>query len=783
MGRIKCIAVLLILAVAAEARIINVPQDYATIQAGIDVSLNGDTVLVAPGTYHERINFNLHNITVGSLFLTSGDTAYIGNTVIDGDSLGTVVTFESGEDTTAVICGFTITGGNGMPHGGGVLCINGSRPLITHNIIVGNTALQDTWVGGGGIFCGSADPTISYNVIIRNVAHRGAGLECDHASPRIISNLITSNSCYMDGGGIHCSHAHPLIIGCTISQNRGGGVYYNTGSLTIKNSIIWGNVFGEIYGNSSDSQHVSYCAIMGGYEGIGNIALNPLFIDAAHDNYNICSLSPCVDGGDPDILDPNDTRSDIGYFYPVHTACPNGDVWNVSTTGDDSLGDGSAQSPFLTIQHAIDNALQGDTVIVLPGFYRESIKLTLENLVIASTWVYSGNWRDISNTIIDGGRREQAAIMGGCDSTSALIGFTIQNGVGRNGGGIAIENGDTRIEHNRVTRNRAIMGGGMYLYRSSSRILNNIIEFDSTMLEGARGGGLLILDSDLLVKGNTFYRNFAAVSGGGIELDPINQGQIINNVIVQNSTAGVGGGITCWASPMSISFNVIAGNRADVHGGGLYTSSFSPTLLGNIIWGNVSSSGMEQIYYTQSESPEISYCNIQGGWPGEGNIDENPRFRSLTNVDYHLQSHACGNVYDSPCIDAGPPDIFDGELGCWAGLGTGRSDMGAFGGGENVTGIEDGSPDLIPTTFVLFPNYPNPFNAQTTIRYALDAAADVTITIYDILGRRVQILDQGFRSAGEHLVAWDADGRPSGLYFSRLTVGDRSETGRMVLLK
>jgi len=88
-----------------------------------------------------------------------------------------------------------------------------------------------------------------------------------------------------------------------------------------------------------------------------------------------------------------------------------------------------------------------------------------------------------------------------------------------------------------------------------------------------------------------------------------------------------------------------------------------------------------------------------------------------------------------------------------------------------------------PEQFSLSQNYPNPFNASTSISFALPQPGDVRLVVYDLLGRQVETLLDGYRPAGTHRITFDASDYSSGVYFYRVQAGERVETKRMLLLK
>lgn len=108
------------------------------------------------------------------------------------------------------------------------------------------------------------------------------------------------------------------------------------------------------------------------------------------------------------------------------------------------------------------------------------------------------------------------------------------------------------------------------------------------------------------------------------------------------------------------------------------------------------------------------------------------------------------------------------------------SDQGTFQGTLDIS--DYGNPNL-PSGFVVFPNYPNPFNSSTTISYHLKNDSRVVINIYDILGHKIQTHLDSYQVAGPHSVKWDAKGLAAGIYFLEVQTLSNSLVKKMMYLK
>ena len=251
-------------------------------------------------------------------------------------------------------------------------------------------------------------------------------------------------------------------------------------------------------------------------------------------------------------------------------------------------------------------------------------------------------------------------------------------------------------------------------------------------------------------------------------------------------------GDRCGLSNFEISNNTIINNTADSLGGCFIKDSSNVIFSNCILWNN----SAQEILLEEGSSAEVLYCDIQGGWSGEGNIDEDPLFVTGPLSDYHLSP-------GSPCIDAGnpnslyndPEDPLNPGFALWPAQGTIRNDMGVYGGGgaSSWLGIIEEERKPSPSNFHLSQNYPNPFNPTTVISFQLPVASFVKLEVFDICGRKVimsgsgaiptTVLVDGWRDAGHHEVTFDGSNLASGIYIYRLQAGDFTAVQKMVLMK
>jgi hypothetical protein len=328
MKKIFIFSILFIFTLSATATIRNVPGTYTTIQSAINASVNGDTVLVEPGTYFENINFRGKKIVVTSRFYINGNISYLQTTIINGSTpvnpdSASCVRFHNGEDSTTVLQGFTITGGTGTKwldeHGAGVyregggILIAKCSPIIKNNIIKNNEAINITGIsgaGGGGLRIGDGNPKIFNNIVMYNKGLYGAGIVLNYTGVTIKNNLICYNSqssTYQAGAGIWADNVlsgkprvieNNTIIHNSSTNGTAGVLSAYSSNLILRNNIIWGNTSpggSQILLYSGGTVTVSYCDVQNGYTGTGNINIYPQFADT---NFILANGSPCIDAGD-----------------------------------------------------------------------------------------------------------------------------------------------------------------------------------------------------------------------------------------------------------------------------------------------------------------------------------------------------------------------------------------------------------------------------------------------------------------------------------------------------
>ncbi len=340
-----------------------------------------------------------------------------------------------------------------------------------------------------------------------------------------------------------------------------------------------------------------------------------------------------------------------------------------------------------TIREALDIVSDGDTIVVADGIYEESIDFSGKSVVVGSQYLLDEDEEHISATILEGsGERRPVLFSGGEEREAALVGLTVRNGQAEYGGGILCQGAGPQLDHLIVENNSTISsGGGILITDGSTPLVQNVIvrgnssaqghgggvciaeesevemrdcliQDNSSLGNGVRGGGLGVesgsrldvQDTDFIenqgadgggisfhsslgsVRNCQFRENTCRNVGGGISLfesDPeFTEVQVVGNQ-TNRQYYGYGGGISIDRSSPIFDLALISENHANYSGGGVLVGRASAPVFTNSEISNNSGYGGFTVYAEEESNPQLTNCTVFG------NTNNGVVLRQLVNLE------------------------------------------------------------------------------------------------------------------------------------------------------
>ena len=644
---------------------------YTKLQDALAAATSGYQVWVAAGTYYPDEGSGKTNGDLNASFVMKNGVAIYGgfssgenqlsernwktNTSILSGDIGTpgdksdnsyhvISNDNNGLNNTALLDGFTITGGNGsnVSGNGGGMYNNSSSPTVSNCTFLGNLAWR-----GGGIYNASSSPAVTNCVFTGNSATNGGGMNNEFSSPSITNCIFTANSAFNHGGGMaNDNSSSPSLINCSFSGNSaasGGGIYIYGTNPVLKNCILWGNnssSFPEIE-NENSTPIISNSIVKGsGYNGTdGNLDKDPLFVNAAIGDLHLQPCSPAINAGTatnaPSIDFDGNGRPALGKIdigaYEFQAPVTGGIVYvNAAATGANNGT--SWTNAFTKLQDALTK-----------------VRTCHDQTQV---WVAKGTYYPDEGTGYTNNERRQS--------------FSMESGVAIYGG---FAGGETQFSQRNLKNNITTLSGdinqddgtGMSNQTNAEHVVlcnsvNNTASLDGfTITKGyategdtyydQNGGGLFALNSSANIVNCRFVNNYALDQGGGIA-NLSSSTRIINCIFTGNSAIDGGGISNIDSQPVIINCS-FSGNQAYEAAGAIFGNASFVTITNCIVWNNTEGQSKLEIFDDHGTSTlVVTNSIIKEGYAGTNVIDNDPLFVNAASGDLRLQ--AC-----SPAIDAG----------------------------------------------------------------------------------------------------------------------------------
>ena len=493
---------------------------------------------------------------------------------------------------------------------------------------------------------------------------------------------------------IRIDRARLSLRNCTMAGNLGSGFVniVDRGTTTqapdvsLMNCVAWGNS-GPLATGRLDSFSVAFSDVQGGWTGEGNIDVDPLFVDAAAGDYALAAASPCRNAGDPQVVDADGSRSDMGAFRgdqqpaigppPLPRIVAQNPVWlggftpgevTIQNLGvaDLILSNLSLPSDFSTSATFPITIERGSSVSVLISYAGTARCVRTATLTHNDTYA---NPTDI--TLVGGVSSQLSGPLSGVlpkgtyaviDRISVLADDTLTIEAGSEilfdtdvplvVDGVLTVAG-AAADSIRFVAGAADAWGGLFIRGNGAATLGHTRISGGS---GLRNAGSVEL-TDCTVSNNEAESYIPG--GGGV----YNEGDatLVNCSITGNLVGPDQSGTGVYNSgDMSLTNCTVAGNGPEGWSGIVHESATG--LLENcIVTGGMSTGGSCRV--------AALFCDVEGGWPGVGNVDADPMFANPAGGDYTLQP-------GSPCIDTGMPYVLDRDGSA--------SDMGYTGGDGDI---------------------------------------------------------------------------------------------------